>query len=316
MAGPSDVTIKRLFAVSSNTCAFPDCPAPLVEGETVVGEVCHIRSARKGHPRYDLNQSEVERHGFDNLLLLCRKHHKVVDMEVDHYPPEALVKMKKVHEATETRRFTISDSRVQRLGEMLTADAEAKVQSACAHAYPDWGIRDLFFHIRPDLIDDLGADRRESVGREVMDLFSTGRLSAWGRPLVGTRCGSLKRVTEPGFWDHAHFTYQFLKEDGTQKLNVYHEGSARFPEYADLRVSHAEVLAIGPVSGATRDGRAEIMLLEAARQAYSETRNDPAAAFAEAFGNTSEQILTWYCIWLAQHMQIYGVRRPYRVPHD
>jgi hypothetical protein len=52
------------------------------------------------------------------------------------------------------------------------------------------------------------------------------------------------------------------------------------------------------------------MLLDAARQAYSETRNDPAAGFAEAFGNTPEKILTWYCIWLGRHTQIYGARRP------
>jgi hypothetical protein len=50
------------------------------------------------------------------------------------------------------------------------------------------------------------------------------------------------------------------------------------------------------------------MLLDAARRAYSETRNDPAAAHAEAFGNTPEKILTWYCIWLAQHMQISALR--------
>jgi hypothetical protein len=52
------------------------------------------------------------------------------------------------------------------------------------------------------------------------------------------------------------------------------------------------------------------MLLDAARRLYSETRNDPAAAHAEAFGNTPEKILIWYCIWLAQHMQLYGARRP------
>jgi hypothetical protein len=307
VVGISDVTIKRLFAVSNNICAFPDCPAPLVEGETFVGEVCHIKSASKGHPRYDPIQSEAERHGFDNLLVLCRKHHKIIDTEVDHYPPEALVEMKKAHEAQETRRFTISDALVQRLGELLAADAETTVRPTAAPAYPDWGIRGLFFHIRPDLIDDPDKKRWESVRRQVMDHFSTGRLSVWGRPLAGTQRGSLKRMEEPSFWDHARFTYWFLKDDGAQNSHV---ASAGFPDYADLKVNRAEALAIWPVSGEPQDDRPEVTLLDAARQAYSETRNDPVAPFAEAFGNTPEEILTWYCTWLGQHMKIYGARRP------
>ena len=144
-----------------------------------------------------------------------------------------------------------------------------------------------------------------------MDHFSTGRLSAWGRPIAGSSRGSLKRVDEPGFWDHARFTYWFLKEDGAENSHVYHQGSTEFPDYANLHVNHAEALAIWPVSGVPQDDRTEIMLLDAARRLYSETRNDPAAVHAEAFGNTPEKILTWYCIWLAQHMQIYGARRPF-----
>ncbi|MCU1225105.1 MAG: hypothetical protein JWQ42_3198 [Edaphobacter sp.] len=36
-ARPSNVTIKRLFALSSNRCAFPRCVALLIHGKTVVG---------------------------------------------------------------------------------------------------------------------------------------------------------------------------------------------------------------------------------------------------------------------------------------
>ena len=121
MGGPSGPTIKRLFAVSGNMCAFPDCPSTMVEGETVVGEVCHIRSARKGHARYDASQTEEERHDFDNLMLMCSKHHKIVDTEVDRYSAPTLAAMKKAHEERETPKFAISDNLVQRLGEMLAS---------------------------------------------------------------------------------------------------------------------------------------------------------------------------------------------------
>jgi hypothetical protein len=120
LAGPSDPTIKRLFAVSTNRRSFPNCTEPLVEGKTVVGEVCHIKSARKGHPRYDANRTDADRNGFDNLILLCRKHHKIVDNAVDEFPPALLTEMKRAHEAHPKGRVDISDAMVQRLVELLS----------------------------------------------------------------------------------------------------------------------------------------------------------------------------------------------------
>ena len=51
--GPTLPTIKRLFAHSGNRCAFPKCTATLIDAETVVGKVCHIKGARSGSGRYD-----------------------------------------------------------------------------------------------------------------------------------------------------------------------------------------------------------------------------------------------------------------------
>jgi hypothetical protein len=53
---------------------------PIVEAVgTITGEICHIRARNEGGPRFDVTQSEGERHGFENLVLLCRRHHKMVD---------------------------------------------------------------------------------------------------------------------------------------------------------------------------------------------------------------------------------------------
>ena len=76
---PREATLKRLFARSGNQCAFPRCPDTLIEGETVVGKVCHIKAAQLAGPRYDPQQTAAERHGYDNLILLCGKHHTVID---------------------------------------------------------------------------------------------------------------------------------------------------------------------------------------------------------------------------------------------
>jgi len=101
MAGPSVATVKRLFAVSGNRCAFPGCEERLadVASESVMGEVCHIKAKSSDGPRYDAQQTDEERHGFGNLVLLCPTHHTRVDRDPDRYTVERLLEIKAQHEA-------------------------------------------------------------------------------------------------------------------------------------------------------------------------------------------------------------------------
>lgn len=69
-SGPGITDIKLLFARSGNRCAFPKCRAPIAINDTLTGEVCHINGARPGSARYDLGQSDVERHAYANLVLI------------------------------------------------------------------------------------------------------------------------------------------------------------------------------------------------------------------------------------------------------
>jgi hypothetical protein len=101
--GPSLPTVKRLFAHSGNRCAFPRCPEVLVQGSTVVGKICHIKAANAKGPRYDPQQTAAERHGYDNLLLLCGKHHTVIDDDEEAYTVERVIKMKTDHESRAPR---------------------------------------------------------------------------------------------------------------------------------------------------------------------------------------------------------------------
>ena len=91
-----------VVALSSNRCAFPRCTQTLIDGDTVVGKICHIKGARPGSARYDRDQSAVERHGFDNLMLMCGRHHDVIDDDEEAYSVERLLKMKADHEGRAT----------------------------------------------------------------------------------------------------------------------------------------------------------------------------------------------------------------------
>lgn len=84
-----------------NRCAFPECPTPIVMADsgTIVGEVCHIRAQNREGPRHDPHQSDEERHGIENLVLMCGVHHKVIDTDTQTYTVEALLEIKRAHES-------------------------------------------------------------------------------------------------------------------------------------------------------------------------------------------------------------------------
>jgi hypothetical protein len=81
VTGPSVAVIKRLFAKSGNKCAFKSCVSPLVDGKKVIGKICHIKAKSEGGARYDPLQTAAERHDYENLILLCGRHHDVIDDE-------------------------------------------------------------------------------------------------------------------------------------------------------------------------------------------------------------------------------------------
>ena len=69
---PKPSTIKKLFALSGNQCAFPKCNQKLVnDNDDLVVQVCHIEAAEpgKGGYRYNPKQTDDERRAFDNLVL-------------------------------------------------------------------------------------------------------------------------------------------------------------------------------------------------------------------------------------------------------
>jgi hypothetical protein len=109
---PSTATVKRLFAVSGNRCAFPSCSHPLVEPESgkVVGRICHIKASSPRGPRYDPTQTDEERHSFANLLLMCPVHHDVIDADEKAYTVSRLEETKRDHEAAQPKQAELSEA--------------------------------------------------------------------------------------------------------------------------------------------------------------------------------------------------------------
>lgn len=93
------LTRQRLYAMSGNRCAFPDCSQTFfnVDDETNISNICHIEAAEQGGQRYNPDSDDEYRRSFENLILLCPNHHKVTD-NTDIYTVAVLKEMKRQHE--------------------------------------------------------------------------------------------------------------------------------------------------------------------------------------------------------------------------
>jgi hypothetical protein len=100
--GPRDYTektLKRLFALSGNYCAFPGCNKRLVNNRNAKdSNICHIEGANVGGERYNPNMTDEQRADYDNLILLCIQHHDETNDETK-YTVDILKKMKSDHES-------------------------------------------------------------------------------------------------------------------------------------------------------------------------------------------------------------------------
>jgi hypothetical protein len=173
-----------------------------------VGQRVHIRGALRGSARYDPAMTDDERRNFANLVVMCKPHHQLIDVnEPDLYPAGLLRRWKAQREASpgealeRLREVTPSglrrivadglrdhDARLeQALGRLETSDREAaslmrSLLDELTEAYsrlrdgidPDTvdtlylATRHLGEHLDPDVVDNLAR-----AARQLTDMRST-----------------------------------------------------------------------------------------------------------------------------------------------
>ena len=97
---------KILWANSAGICSFEDCNEKLCTAGSMVvepfliGEIAHICGSKPGSSRYNTQQSDTERDNYQNLILLCPNHHRLIDKKENEkvYTVEILQNMKANHE--------------------------------------------------------------------------------------------------------------------------------------------------------------------------------------------------------------------------
>lgn len=99
--GITDKTRKLIWGKSGNRCAM--CrhelfvEATLEDDESIIGDECHIVSNKVKGPRFDPNYPDSEIDSYENLILLCRIHHKQIDDQYTTYTAEILKQIKENH---------------------------------------------------------------------------------------------------------------------------------------------------------------------------------------------------------------------------
>jgi hypothetical protein len=256
-----------LFALSGNRCAFPRCTTALIQGDTVVGQICHIKAAKPGGPRYDDQQTDAERHAFANLILMCGTHHTVIDDDEEAYTVQRLLKPKAEHEKGAAQ---IDDRFAEHAAQLLikqTVSSANQSGGITAHTVnadtinlhpppilalgagaPDWSIQQLFYYLRPNISPNGPTALWDEVGGDVLDKLSSGQLHAWGREIVRgatTTFLSLAAIDRT-YWRRARFTYAFLLEEHERDVHATQHAPSALPDYADLQVNRENAVKLWP----------------------------------------------------------------------
>lgn len=98
----TDKTRKLLWGRSGGRCAI--CKQELIvsatseDSEAIVGDECHIISGETNGPRHDPSYPAEKIDSYENLVLLCRVHHKMADDQSSTFTTEILRQIKKNHE--------------------------------------------------------------------------------------------------------------------------------------------------------------------------------------------------------------------------
>lgn len=97
----SSKTRKMLWGRAANRCAI--CRRELFMDETetddasVIGDECHIVAREQDGPRGDSELTSEQRDLYNNLVLMCKIHHKQIDDQPGHFTVELLHQMKSEH---------------------------------------------------------------------------------------------------------------------------------------------------------------------------------------------------------------------------
>jgi hypothetical protein len=171
-------TIKLLFA-TARTCAYPGCQVPLVFEDAESGsrsvalKIAHIQSPEATGPRPGPEYPAEQLNSEENLLLLCRKHHRRVEGHESKYTIEQLLDWKKV-QVGENGGFVVRDGDIGSAAPAPQASVDELVQATRLQLQ----VRLVGGRVglRIPAVARMNLDGLDKVGSAMGHLFRPGRL--------------------------------------------------------------------------------------------------------------------------------------------
>lgn len=123
-----------LWSSVAGRCAFPGCNIKLIHEDekgnlAKIAEVCHIIAQKQDGPRGDPVLSEILKNDPNNVILLCRNHHRIIDLNKKEYTVEHLKKMR--------------DNYIKKVDEKLDLDFKEEVWTGLTLYDTDFTIIDI-----------------------------------------------------------------------------------------------------------------------------------------------------------------------------
>jgi hypothetical protein len=137
-------THKMLWGRSGNRCAVPDCKLELVmdisetDDESLIGEECHIVARKENGPRGDENLDKDTLDRYNNLVLMCRTHHKLIDDNPKVYTVDKLKNMKQEHELWVKSQLTTFDEERQKDDELYATCIDIWIKYIDLDNWKNW----------------------------------------------------------------------------------------------------------------------------------------------------------------------------------
>jgi hypothetical protein len=123
--------IKLLWALSAGRCAYPGCRLPCIarpnvadDDLAIVGDIAHVYPHSPGGPRGEEDAPrDLNRDSYNNWVLLCATHHRLVDGQSHAHSAEWLSRAKMSHERWIDERLSGGEPHVtHRLPTAVTID--------------------------------------------------------------------------------------------------------------------------------------------------------------------------------------------------
>lgn len=211
-------THKMLWGRAANRCAFPACRRELVtestltDDESLIGEAAHIIAKELGGPRGESPLTGEQRDKYENLVLLCRIHHKIIDDQINAYTSNVLRDLKSDHEGWVRSSLTEFDESKQRDEELYASYIEEWCRRADLEGWLAWST----YLLGPDQF--LTKVRDE----EIMEFRTWLYSRIWPKryPELEASIENFRRVLDDF---HRTFTRHAVERGGDLKTEKFHK---------------------------------------------------------------------------------------------